>query len=121
MQNKMSKLQDRVLVVGGGLGGIRAALDLAEAGRNVVVIEEGTSFGGLMKQLDRTFPTNNCDLGSIFPRLSTNGTRKRIELRAMTRATAVKGEAGNAPPCQLYEDRLNGPISGIVSPVALRI
>jgi len=94
MQNRKSKPANKVLVVGSGLGGIRAAIDLAEAGREVVVVESATHPGGLMTQLDRTFPTDNCDLCSILPRLSANGWRRRIELLTMTRPTSVKGEAG---------------------------
>ncbi|MBN1570134.1 MAG: CoB--CoM heterodisulfide reductase iron-sulfur subunit A family protein, partial [Acidobacteria bacterium] len=69
--------------------------DLAEAGRDVVVVESATHVGGLMTQLDRTFPTDNCDLCSILPRLSANGYSQRIELLTMTRPTSVKGEVGN--------------------------
>jgi len=75
----------KVLVVGGGLGGIRAAMDLAESGRDVVLIDKSTSIGGLMTQLDRTFPTNNCDLCTISPRLSgcpvTRHTGSRLFFR----------------------------------------
>ncbi len=95
MQHKESEPQKKVLVVGGGLGGIRAAFDLAEAGRDVVVVESASHFGGLMTQLDRTFPPNNCDLCSILSRLSANGSREHVELLTMTRATSVKGEVGN--------------------------
>jgi heterodisulfide reductase subunit A len=49
---------NRALVIGGGVGGIKSALDLAEAGRDVVLIDKAFSIGGLMTQLDRTFPTS---------------------------------------------------------------
>ncbi|MBC7218200.1 MAG: FAD-dependent oxidoreductase, partial [Candidatus Caldatribacterium sp.] len=49
-----------VLVVGGGIGGIQAALDLAEAGFQVYLVEKSASIGGLMARLDKTFPTNDC-------------------------------------------------------------
>ena len=58
---------DRVLVIGGGIGGIRTALDLAEAQKNVVLIDKANAIGGLMTLLDRTFPTNNCDLCTLSP------------------------------------------------------
>ena len=52
----------RVLVVGGGIAGLTAALDLAAVGLPVTLVEEGPSIGGLMAQLDKTFPTNDCSL-----------------------------------------------------------
>ena len=56
---------DKVLVVGGGVGGMRTAMDLAAAGKNAVLIDAANAIGGLMTQLDRTFPTNNCDLCTL--------------------------------------------------------
>ena len=50
--------KNKVLVVGGGVAGIRTSLDLAEAGRDVVLVDAANAIGGLMTQLDRTFPTN---------------------------------------------------------------
>lgn len=49
-----------VLVVGGGIGGLQAALDLAESGYYVYLVERGPAIGGVMAQLDKTFPTNDC-------------------------------------------------------------
>ncbi len=86
---------NKVFVVGGGLGGIRTALDLAEAGRDVVLADTAFSIGGLMTQLDRTFPTNNCDLCTLSPHLSESGRQLHIEILSMTRVTEVQGEAGN--------------------------
>ena len=51
-----------VLVVGGGVSGIQASLDLATAGFRVYLIEKGPSIGGHMAQLDKTFPTNDCSM-----------------------------------------------------------
>ena len=51
-----------VLVVGGGVSGIQASLDLATAGFRVYLVEEGPSIGGHMAQLDKTFPTNDCSM-----------------------------------------------------------
>jgi heterodisulfide reductase subunit A len=56
-----SKYND-VLVVGGGIGGIQAALDLAASGFKVCLVEKGPSIGGHMAQLDKTFPTNDCSI-----------------------------------------------------------
>jgi heterodisulfide reductase subunit A len=49
-----------VMVVGGGISGMQAALDLADSGYYVYLVEKGSSIGGVMSQLDKTFPTNDC-------------------------------------------------------------
>ena len=84
-----------VLVIGGGMAGIRTALDLAEAERNVVLVDSAYAIGGLMTQLDRTFPTNNCDLCTLSPNLSESGRQEFIELMTMTTVTDVKGRKGD--------------------------
>lgn len=86
---------NKVLVVGGGLGGIRTALDLAEAKKDVILIDKDYTVGGLMTQLDRTFPTNNCDLCTIAPHLSESNREDHIELLTMTTVSSVSGEKGN--------------------------
>lgn len=96
MQNT-NKLQssNKVLVIGGGMGGIRTALDLAEAEKDVVLVDKAPAIGGLMTQLDRTFPTNNCDLCTLAPNLSESSRQDHIELLALTSVTDVQGEKGN--------------------------
>jgi heterodisulfide reductase subunit A len=89
------KQNHTVLVIGGGVGGIRAAMDLAESNRDVVLIDKSYSIGGLMTQLDRTFPTNNCDLCTLSPNLSESGRQLHIELLAMTQIAEIQGEAGD--------------------------
>ena len=89
-----SKSNNRVLIIGGGVGGIRTAMDLAESNRDVVLVDKSPSIGGLMTQLDRTFPTNNCDLCTLSPHLSEGGRQLHIELITMTQVTSVQGEAG---------------------------
>ncbi len=91
---KKFQSSNKVLVVGGGLGGIRAALDLAETGRDVVLIDKAYAIGGLMTQLDRTFPTNNCDLCTLSPHLSETGRQLHIQLMTMTQLSKLDGEAG---------------------------
>ncbi|MFH1994335.1 MAG: FAD-dependent oxidoreductase, partial [Nitrospinota bacterium] len=59
----MSDSKDKigsVMVVGGGIGGMQASLDLAESGYKVYLVERNSSIGGTMAQLDKTFPTNDC-------------------------------------------------------------
>jgi len=85
----------RVLVVGGGMGGIRTALDLAEAQVEVVLIDKANAIGGLMTQLDRTFPTNNCDLCTLSATLSETRRSRYIHLLPLTRLVSLEGKAGD--------------------------
>jgi heterodisulfide reductase subunit A-like polyferredoxin len=66
MQQISDSLEDKnfgdVMVVGGGVSGIQASLDLATAGFKVYLVEKGASIGGHMSQLDKTFPTNDCSM-----------------------------------------------------------
>ena len=94
-EKKKFQSSNKVLVVGGGMGGIRAALDLAETGRDVVLIDKDFAIGGLMTQLDRTFPTNNCDLCTLSPHLSESGRKLHIQLKTMTQLSGLTGEAGH--------------------------
>ena len=93
-EQRRSQSSNKVLIVGGGMGGIRAALDLAEAGRDVVLIDKAYSIGGLMAKLDRTFPTNNCDLCTLSPHLSESGRQLHIQLMTMTELGNLEGSAG---------------------------
>ncbi|MGD9366396.1 MAG: FAD-dependent oxidoreductase [Desulfobacteraceae bacterium] len=92
---KMINQSNTVLVIGGGVGGMKAAMELSEAGRDAVLIDQAASIGGLMTRLDRTFPTNNCDLCTISPNLSENAREKHIDVLPLTRLTAVSGQAGD--------------------------
>ena len=91
----MTQKNNKILVIGGGIGGIRTALDLATAGRDVVLIDKASSIGGLTTQLDRTFPTNNCDLCTLSPHLSESGRKEHIELMGLTQLADIEGEAGS--------------------------
>ena len=95
MQAQIKKSNTTVLVIGGGVGGIKATLDLSEAQRDVLLIDKAAAIGGLMTQLDRTFPTNNCDLCTISPHLSAHDRQRHIELMPMTQLTKVSGSVGN--------------------------
>ena len=84
-----------VLVVGGGISGIQAALDLAESGYYVYISEEQPAIGGVMAQLDKTFPTNDCSMCIISPKLVEAGRHLNIEMLTMTHVDRVHGEAGD--------------------------
>src|ERR1039457_261987 len=83
------------LVVGGGIGGMQAALDLAKGGIKVYLAERGPAIGGVMAQLDKTFPTNDCAMCTMAPRLVEIGRRKDIEILTLSDVERVEGQAGN--------------------------
>jgi len=60
MKNAANAVTGSVMVVGGGIAGMQAALDLADSGYYVYLLEKEPSIGGVMAQLDKTFPTNDC-------------------------------------------------------------
>ncbi|MHA1148082.1 MAG: FAD-dependent oxidoreductase [Promethearchaeota archaeon] len=84
-----------VLIVGAGIGGSQAALDLGDAGYKVYLIESTTSIGGVMAQLDKTFPTNDCAMCIVSPKLVETGRHNNIELYIKSKILDVQGEAGN--------------------------
>lgn len=59
---QIGKLQGAVMVVGGGIAGMQAALDIADSGFYVYLVERSPAIGGVMAQLDKTFPTNDCSM-----------------------------------------------------------
>ncbi|MDI6753865.1 MAG: FAD-dependent oxidoreductase [Thermodesulfobacteriota bacterium] len=83
-----------VMVVGGGVGGMQASLDLANSGFKVYLVEESSAIGGRMAQLDKTFPTNDCSMCTISPKLVETGRHLNIELMTDTEVSKVDGQAG---------------------------
>ena len=84
-----------VLVVGGGVGGMQASLDLAEAGYKVYLVERSPSIGGVMAQLDKTFPTNDCAMCTLAPRMVDCGGHLNIEKLTYSEIESIEGAAGN--------------------------
>ena len=84
-----------VLILGGGVAGVQAALDLADAGVRVYLVEKGPSLGGNMIRLDKTFPTNDCSACILSPRLVEAGRHPRITLLTNSDLTSLEGEAGD--------------------------
>jgi len=84
-----------VMVVGGGIGGMQASLDLADSGFYVYLVEEKSAIGGRMAQLDKTFPTNDCSMCIMGPKLVECGRHLNIEKLTMTDIVDVTGEPGN--------------------------
>jgi len=84
-----------VMVVGGGISGIQASLDLAETGFKVYLVESSPTIGGKMAQLDKTFPTNDCSMCIESPKFIECDRHPNIDILTYTEVERVEGEAGN--------------------------
>ncbi|MFA6414109.1 MAG: FAD-dependent oxidoreductase, partial [Syntrophales bacterium] len=83
-----------VMVVGSGIAGIQASLDLANSGLKVYLVEKDISIGGVMAQLDKTFPTNDCSACILSPKLVEVGRHPNVEILTRRTVESVEGEAG---------------------------
>ncbi len=84
-----------VMVVGAGIGGMQASIDLANSGFKVFLVEEDTAIGGRMAMLDKTFPTNDCAMCIISPKLIEVGRHPNIEILTNTDVLGMDGDPGN--------------------------
>jgi len=84
-----------VMVIGGGIAGIQASLDLAESGFKVYLVESSPAIGGNMARLDKTFPTNDCSMCILSPKLVEAARHRNIELLTLADIQNVAGTAGN--------------------------
>jgi len=84
-----------VLVIGGGIAGIQASLDLANTGFKVYLVDKLPSIGGRMAQLDKTFPTNDCAMCILAPKMIEASSNSNIELLTYSEVENVSGEVGN--------------------------
>ncbi|MDY6965408.1 MAG: CoB--CoM heterodisulfide reductase iron-sulfur subunit A family protein [Halobacteriota archaeon] len=84
-----------VCVIGGGIAGMQASLDLADSGFKVYLIESSPSIGGKMSQLDKTFPTMDCSICIQSPKMVEVGRHPNIELLTYSELTSVSGSEGN--------------------------
>lgn len=91
----MSKTAASALVVGGGVAGMQAALDIANQGFKVYLVERSPSIGGRMAMLDKTFPTLDCSACILTPKLSEVSRHPNIELMTYSEIGSVSGSAGN--------------------------
>ncbi|MEA1987259.1 MAG: CoB--CoM heterodisulfide reductase iron-sulfur subunit A family protein [Candidatus Marinimicrobia bacterium] len=98
----MVKKSKSVLVVGAGIAGIQASLDLAEMGLDVHLIEESPTIGGRMPQLDKTFPTNDCSMCILSPKMSDCARHPNITLHTMTTLDSISGNPGDFN-CKIIE------------------
>lgn len=85
----------RALVIGGGIAGIQSALDIAEAGFEVDIVEKKPSIGGKMSQLDKTFPTLDCSACILTPKMVDASANEKINIFAYSEVEEVKGFVGN--------------------------
>jgi len=83
------------MVVGSGIAGIQASLDLANSGLKVYLVEKGISIGGVMAQLDKTFPTNDCSACILSPKLVEVGRHPNVEILTRRTVESVEGEPGH--------------------------
>jgi len=84
-----------VLVIGGGIAGIQASLDVANMGFKVYLVEKSPSIGGMMAQLDKTFPTNDCAMCILAPKMMEASSHPNVELYTYSEVEDVSGEIGN--------------------------
>ena len=94
MANKAEKTGS-VMVVGGGIAGIQASLDMAESGYYVYMVESSPAIGGVMPQLDKTFPTNDCSMCVLSPKLVEAGSNININIMTAADVEGISGEPGN--------------------------
>ncbi|HEX6501995.1 MAG TPA: NAD(P)H-dependent oxidoreductase subunit E [Terriglobales bacterium] len=94
-EGSQSRPVGAALVVGGGIGGMQAALDLAGAGIKVYLAESKPAVGGVMSQLDKTFPTNDCAMCTMAPRLVEIGRNQDIQILSLSEVQRVQGHPGN--------------------------
>ena len=89
------KVEPATLVVGAGIAGINAALDLANSGYKVYLVEKSPTVGGHMAQLDKTFPTMDCSSCITTPKMSEVARNKNIELMTYSEVVSLDGYVGN--------------------------
>jgi heterodisulfide reductase subunit A len=83
-----------VMVIGGGVAGVQAALDLSALGFKVYLVEKSAAIGGVMARLDKTFPTNDCSLCILAPKLVEAGRDNNIEILTKSELISLDGEPG---------------------------
>ncbi len=95
LSEKRAPVNKNTLIVGGGVGGITAALEIANAGYHVYLVEREPSLGGHMAQLDKTFPTLDCSACILTPRMFDAGNHPNITLLSYSEVEKVSGYIGN--------------------------
>jgi len=88
-------MSDSILVIGGGIAGIQASLDLAEAGARVILVEREATIGGVMAVLDKNFPTLDCSICIEAPKMSEVDLHPNIEILSLAELESITGQAGD--------------------------
>ena len=88
-------MSNNVMVIGGGVAGIQASIDLAERGLKVYLVEKTPSIGGRMAQLDKTFPTNDCSICILAPKMMECFSHENVEVFTMSDVVGVEGGPGD--------------------------
>lgn len=114
LELKKIKINPATLIVGGGIAGIQAALEIAESGNEVYLVEKEASIGGKMALLDKTFPTLDCSACILTPKMVTVGQHESIHLMSYSEVVEVAGSIGNfkvkirRKPRYIEEDKCTG-------------
>ena len=95
LQENEVGVEPATLIIGGGIAGIQAALDIANAGFKVYLVEKTPSVGGRMSQLDKTFPTLDCSACILTPKMVDVGSHPNIELLTYSEVEDISGYIGN--------------------------
>jgi heterodisulfide reductase subunit A len=95
LETKMVDIHPDTLIVGAGIAGIQAALDIAEAGKKVYLVERDASIGGHMAEFDKTFPTLDCAACILTPKMVSIGKHPNIELMTYSEIKDIAGYIGN--------------------------
>ena len=95
LEKRRAEVKPKVLIVGAGIAGIQAALTLAKAGKQVILVEKEPTIGGHMAQFDKTFPTLDCAACILTPKMSDVNSHPNIHLMTLSEVEKVEGYVGN--------------------------
>ena len=95
LETKEVPINPNTLVIGGGIAGIQASLDIAESGHTVYLVEKEPSIGGHMAMFDKTFPTLDCAACILTPKMTAVGQHKNIKLMSYSEVENINGYVGN--------------------------